>query len=94
MAGGLPGKARPPLCSDCLTREHMKTDMDGKWYCLKCADEWLKEFVRAKGGGHTKSGIILPSGVTDPAKENPSFLDVMPNRATRRYHAKISRRKR
>lgn len=62
----------------------MRRDLDGGWYCQVCADEWLKEFVRAKGGDHTKSGILLPTGVTDPAKENPSFKDVMPNRATRR----------
>jgi hypothetical protein len=68
----------------------MRRDLDGKWYCQVCADEWLREFVRARGGGHTKSGIVLPTGVIDPAKENPSFADVMPNRATRRLIAKRS----
>jgi hypothetical protein len=71
----------------------MNRDLDGKWYCLVCADEWLVEFVQAKAGGRTKSGIELPYGVIDPAKLNPSFKDVMPNRATRRYNARLNRRR-
>jgi hypothetical protein len=60
----------------------------GGWACPTCLDEMLRERVQNSARGRTRSGIHLPSGVTDPAKANPSFKDVVPNRAARRALAR------
>jgi hypothetical protein len=52
----------------------------------------VQQFVLAKGGRKTKSGIELPYGVTDPVKENINVREVLPNRAERRRRQKLRRK--
>ena len=62
----------------------MQRDDQGKWMCATCADEWLKSFVDAKTGNKSLGGVLLPGRLRDNRKQDPSFKDVLPNRAARR----------
>lgn len=85
-AGGVPGMAGKsfaiPVCSDCSSQ--MQRNDAGEWFCLKCADEWLGQYVEAKAGHKSLGGVVLPRGVRDLRRQTPSFRDLMPNRRTRR----------
>lgn len=62
----------------------MQRDDKGEWFCLGCADAWLKEFVASKTRGTSLGGLALPAGITDDRRVAPSFKDLIPNRAARR----------
>ncbi len=66
------------------TDEQMTRDDAGNWFCLTCADAWLKGFVEAKTGDKSQGGVKLPWGVRDERKKAPSFRDLHPNRRARR----------
>ena len=73
-----------PICSSCKTNEHVQRNDKGEWFCVACADEWLKEYVDAKVGAKSIGGVVLPTMVKDERRKTPSFKDVYPNRAARR----------
>lgn len=78
-----------PLCS--LHGTKTVRDDAGQWVCPTCADAWLKEYVENKTRGKSVGGVVLPTGVADTRRENPSFRDLMPNRAARRRAARARR---
>lgn len=77
-----------PACTNCNSTAHMRRDDAGKWFCLECADEWLKNYVATKVGGKSIGGVILPRGAKDERRKDPTFRDLMPNRAMRRRLAR------
>ncbi len=73
-----------PVCSSCKTDEHVQRNDKDEWFCLKCADEWLREYRDARVSGKSIGGVALPVGVKDERRVASSFKDVYPNRAARR----------
>lgn len=57
---------------------------NGEWYCPTCFNDYAREIIHARSGRRTASGIELPYGTVDPAKEEIDIKKVMPNRAQRR----------
>ena len=76
------GRNSIPVCSAC--GEKTIRDTSGAWFCIKCADEWLRQRLDAKVRDHSIGGVILPSRVVDERRERASFRDIYPNRAARR----------
>lgn len=71
-----------PVCSDCGSQ--MQKNDAGEWFCLSCADRWLRSFVDAKTGEKSLGGVVLPRAVRDARKKTPTFRDVFLNRRHRR----------
>jgi hypothetical protein len=73
-----------PMCSKCLSNESVQRNADGQWFCVACANDWLRSYVEAKSGHLSKGGVQLPYGAHDERKDTPDFRDLMPNRKARR----------
>lgn len=80
---------RIPNCSEC-GRSLQRNDVN-EWFCLHCADEWLRRHIDKLTRGKSIFGVHLPTGVTDPRRLTASFRDAFPNRAARRRAMRTAR---
>ena len=65
----------------------MQRDETGKWVCVDCANDFIREVLQSKIDAAAKSegGIELPEGVRDERMTiTTRYQDSIPNRAARR----------
>jgi hypothetical protein len=73
-----------PTCSSCKSKDHVQRNEKGAWFCVVCADDWLKSYVESKVRSVSVGGVALPIGAVDERRQTPSFTDLLPNRRARR----------